>query len=1181
MMRRYCYHLSRLIIFVSMLYVKVQGTEKYNQFVNVIELNSTKCEQLNNTWECPTLEKTLLQLSNLNFTYIKIFTASEQLSRRIPIIKVDTLTISSSNETSKTSIKCESNAMSKLSFIDSSNVYIHGLSFESCGSDHPDDFIIANKNKVYLSSAVYLKNVTGFIVNNTIFTGSAGYGIVMVDVVDTVYYKTKIEANVPVPLKPMLNLSYGGGIILISSAQERSDGNYVTFINCSFSNNRANEIVATTFKVKSSNNQQVESAGVDFFKESMYGKGGGLSFYLWSKEVFVDLTIKDCFIYENKAVWGGGVYIEFDKPTKDNVVNISDTHLSGNYAQYSGGAIQIDIAKRSKKCNSIYIKNSLFWRNIAEVGGGFAQRHGLKTTMKPSMTWLNETVMEFCNFLGNRARLGSALFIERTSLLLFSVNITDNKLSKWTNWTWAGPITTLSIGVGSLLARQSQLVIHGKEMPVRVSRNLNTALVLSYSHLFVIGTVIFEDNQGRKGGAISLYEESTITLCDTTYLLFKNNKANVGGALYVHVTDLTIPVWNSAGLLLYKCFFQFRLTTQEAFKGKVIFADNIAARKVGNAIFSTLLETCKKTSSEDSSKILTSWPNFIFTGNFTSFVTTVPVKIITKEEEWNNLQPGIKFSANISLIDERGQIVEAPIDITFEPEGIVYIANNRVMASENKVNLEIFGVQYTPFNVIIKTPSGRAFSKKIINKTLTTCGFGFSFSTRTMSCNCVNTKNQDRMISKCVGKDVYLYTNIWAYPFQKAAFTDDETTQVCPHGYCNITCNQQKNSKDCKFNYLYQCAKNRNQSYNNYLCAECSRGYSLVLGSEECRKCQGKSKWWLLLLIVLVAPTLVVIILWINVDIYKWFLNSLIFHYQVVHLLTTPEQSIDSVLKFIMGAVDLRDVGLKGEFCLFDGFNDLHKMMLGYLIPVTMILTLLLIIFFAENCFCSLPCERVNTFRAILFVLVIPYQAIIRISLEFLKIVEIDGVYRVAHFAVLRYMKGDHLYYAIPAIAILIFFVALPFFLVIPNAFCTRYRLYMSFFRPLLEGFLTVFKNNILCHSFCAFYFLFRLILLLMSTFLKHDQLQLTLMAFFCFMMFLIFSKVRPYRNDRYNYFDMVILLNLTVIVFLSNSKVRKPLFDKNDIIFNQIIMVLFWVPFVTWLIALIVLYWLTRRQVS
>ena len=346
-------------------------------------------------------------------------------------------------------------------------------------------------------------------------------------------------------------------------------------------------------------------------------------------------------------------------------------------------------------------------------------------------------------------------------------------------------------------------MVHGKEMLVRVSRNLNTAFVISYSYLFVIGKVIFQDYQGSKGGAISLYEESAITLYGTTYLLFKNNKANVGGALYVHVTGLTVPVWNFAGLFLYKCFFQFRLTTEEAFKEKVIFADNKAAGKDGDAIFSNLLETCRKTCSEDSSKILTSWPNFIFTGNFTSFVTTVPVKIITKEEEWINLQPGIKFSANISLIDERGQSVETPIDITFEPEGIVYISNNRVIVSDNQVNLEIFGVQYSHFNIIIKTPSGRALPKMIINKTLTTCDFGFSFSANTNSCTCVNTKNQDRMISRCVGKDVYLYPNIWAFPFQKAAFTDDETTQVCHPGCCNINCNQQKDSNDCKFNYHY------------------------------------------------------------------------------------------------------------------------------------------------------------------------------------------------------------------------------------------------------------------------------------------------------------------------------------------------------------------------------------------
>ena len=92
--RGYCYRRLFLTIPVSIIYVKGQEIEKHNQFVNVIELNSTKCEQVNNTWECPTLEKALRDLNDLNFTFIKIFTTSKQLSRRIPVIKLDTLTIS-------------------------------------------------------------------------------------------------------------------------------------------------------------------------------------------------------------------------------------------------------------------------------------------------------------------------------------------------------------------------------------------------------------------------------------------------------------------------------------------------------------------------------------------------------------------------------------------------------------------------------------------------------------------------------------------------------------------------------------------------------------------------------------------------------------------------------------------------------------------------------------------------------------------------------------------------------------------------------------------------------------------------------------------------------------------------------------------------------------------------------
>ena len=340
---------------------------------------------------------------------------------------------------------------------------------------------------------------------------------------------------------------------------------------------------------------------------------------------------------------------------------------------------------------------------------------------------------------------------------------------------------------------------------------------------------------------------------------------------------------------------------------------------------------------------------------------------------------------------------------------------------------------------------------------------------------------------------------------------------------------------------------------------------------KECIDCRGKSKLWFPLLILLAVPVFVVLVLWVNIDIYKWLLNSLIFYYQVVHLLLTPEHDTDVVVRFIMQVVDLRDVGF--GFCVTDGLNDLDKTMYSYLIPSMMILTLILIIVFTEKCTCTLPCEQVNTFRAILFVLVIPYQAIISISLDILKIVEIGGAYRVANFAVSMYMEGDHLYYSIVAFSFLtVFVVGLPLLLVIPNTICTKYRFYMSFVKPLLEGFLSVFQNSLMCHLFCAFYFLFRLLLLLINTFMKRGQFQVTIMAFFCFIMSLLFFQVRPYRNNISNYFDMSILCNLTIIAFISNSKLSLPLRD--NMLVNRAVMVLLWVPLVSWVITLVWSHW-------
>ena len=1164
------YHLSFLTVLASNLYVKGQGTEKHNQFVNVTRSNSTKCEQSkNNTWKCPTLEKAL-NLSELSFTYIKVFTTSENISSRIPIIGVDTLTIASANKALKTSINCSSSKKSKLSLINSSNIYMYGLSFESCGTNHSYDYITVSMSKIHLSSAIYLKNVTKLTVNNSIFTGSKGYGIVMVDVMNVFFYKTKVEANKPIHL---LDLWYGGGIILVSSFKGLSNNNNVTFTNCTFSKNRAIQDVGSISKVESNNDTKS-----DDFKKRIHGNGGSLSFYLWSEKVSLNLAITNSNISESGALQGGGIYIEFGNSSKGNIVDICNSSLKGNYAQYSGGAMQIHKAKDSEN-NTIYIKGCMFWRNNAALAGAFLQRNFWKAPEYADRS-VPETVIKFCNFLENKGMLGSALYIENTALMLNSTNILNNTGSRATNSIPPGYTNTTLLGVGVLYAFESKVFVSGI---MEVSGNVNTAFVLSCSYLFLQETTTFKNNQGTKGGAISLYDKSAIFLSDMTYLHFKSNKAILGGALYVQVQGPAIPLRISPELNLYKCFFQFSQTTRKTFKGKVMFEDNYAAKNDGNAIFSNSLESCVESSSDNFSKILTGWPNFVFSGNST-FINTDPVEIIINESDWDHIQPGMKVSVNIIALDERGQNVETPIDIGFEPEDRVYVKNSEIIVSGKRTELEIFGAEETTFNITIKTPK-RAMHYKIINATLTRCDFGFSFTSMTNSCTCVNIKNQDRMISRCDGKDVYLYRNIWAYPFQKAMYIHEETTQVCPQGYCNVNCSQQKDSADCKYNYTNQCAKNRNQSYNNFLCAECSSGYSVVLGSEECRNCRRNSKWWAALLILLAVSVLVVVILYINVNVYRWFLNSLIFYYQVVYLLFTPQQDTDVIMKAFMEVVDLRGMGVKSlGFCVHDGFNDMNKIAFNFSIPLSIIVTLIVIVIFTEKCPCSLPFEQVNTFRAILFVLVLAYSDITRITLDILDFVEIDNTKRVTNYAVWRYLEGKHLCYAIPAfITLIVFVIGFPFTVIAPSVamtfeweHCSRLihnRFYISFIKPFFESCLSVFSNNLKCHLFFSFYLLFRLVLLLMITFLKRDQLQLTLMTSFCFMMFLIFAIVRPYRNDIYNYFDIFILFNLTVIGFLSNGKQKLFLWDHKSISIDRAIRVLLWVPLMTWMVLLIVLY--------
>lgn len=79
-------------------------------------------------------------------------------------------------------------------------------------------------------------------------------------------------------------------------------------------------------------------------------------------------------------------------------------------------------------------------------------------------------------------------------------------------------------------------------------------------------------------------------------------------------------------------------------------------------------------------------------------------------------------------------------------------------------------------------------------------------------------------------------------------------------------------------------------------------------------------------------------------------------------------------------------------------------------------------------------------------------------------------------------------------------------------------------------------------------------------------------MAFLCLIMVLFFVKVKPYGNDYYNYFDIFVLVDLTVVAFLCNGKLQVPAPDYSKVL-DYVLNMLLWLPLIMWIIVLCVKY--------
>ena len=1011
------------------------------------------------------------------------------------------------------------------------NISLVNIQLKNCGAEfkstNVDNSNATDLRSGNISTALHIVETSNVNFSSVTITQSVGYGAVFYDVIGNVLMSSvtfsdnreKRESAGP-------GYASGGGIYIEFRPNcqneihfKNSDSNY-TFEKCYFLYNQAE-------KYKSLVSQSTCKQFISF------GRGGGISYFARGNSSNNHLYVKECLFHSNHALWGAGIFAEFDDKTGSNMIVVENSKFLDNVAHLGGGGVRIGTnSDRTKGYNVVTLKTSTFVNNSAHIGGGFAQYRSSKAEQS-----LEKLTIENCNFSFNVANRGAAM-----NLILVSVdilNLTVSRHHKTIN-------RMRHQGEGAVYFYSCNVNLIGQNY---FGENDFTAMMLESSNIKNIGNLLFLNNTGMDGGGMALYGNSIFLMVPKSTLRFENNTAlKKGGAFYVEATISSQIQMNSTELKMHSCFFMFG----EDFTNPIdpdesdtmtYFIGNSAPDAFGSNIYADTISDCRRDSEPKYDNSAFRWKVFKFIGtkykDGRTTVVTNPVKIANISfDEWS-VYPGLPFSPKVVLLDENYNSVFGNIRVTVTPEemGQVRIHGPQLFLVKDRIDYIRFdGAPFNRYSLRIETSNGPSVFKSMDHLTLKRCPLGYYHFKKTGKCLCLSQKFDIHLgVTKCDSESsVYILNGRWGDPLvTNKSISNDFASQICPENYCRKPSNGNRDTIDHKFVAENQCAEGRNK--NSLLCGECESGKSVKLGIEDCTSCDNNfGIFWLLLLLVFLTIVVLFIIL-LNVDTYATSLNAFLFSYQIIPLCTHGNTNLDIFMKFVIGVSTLSGSGGTGfGVCVWEHMNDLQKMFLNYIIPMYLIFCIFVIskvsYYFSNQCFLN---RRGTVFRSFVFISVIAYSDFTRITFDLLHPVKVRGKWIVYKAGFSEFFHGEHIPYAIIAICVAIFIVILfPLLLMFSHVVIAIPR--FDRLRGVFDSFNEPFRRLDVCDIFCAFYFLTRLVLLIIYIFIPQGTLQDTIFAVICVAILLIFVYIKPYTTESMNIYDSILLMNITVLAVIN-----------------------------------------------
>lgn len=1054
-------------------------------------VNDSSCWDGGPTLPCLTLNLALEGMKQENSTTVFVEKGTYDLSpnpeyttftymTNLAIVGNDTLHPNSSPEVH---VYCTAEA--GLTFMNSVNITIRNVLFLGCGARHystSKNFTTTSFSFLQFHAALYFLLCKNVVLFQTEVSHSSGIGVVMYSTTGTnfIQYST-FSFN----REPENSAFPGGGGLYIEfpycipgdlncqnqesdiPAEYQSDSHY-EIDSSIFCNNTANIIDQTnyTFILPQKNNHLA------------FGRGGGLSVFFKGHAMNNTITINRSRFDSNQALWGAGVFVEYQDYSQGNSFEVYSSEIEANICYHKesptsgtgGGGSRVGFIffdDTHARNNHLIFTDCLFRNNEAYFGGGLS----LYAAREPNESApTNSLQMTNCTWISNVARAGSGVD--------FSVwhseprgAVVKPRLANCSFYRNSASYTHRLgsvVGIGAMYLDSIPVVFNNAAI---FENNNDSALAAVNTGIYFANksTGNFANNSGRNGGAIALMGFAFIETSDDTSLNFQNNRAEQkGGAIYAQ------SVGEHELISSRNCFIRFNnlSATPDDWTSEFYFDGNTAKGK-NNSIYTTSLLTClwggAYGSTEESAKKTFCWKTWHYSSdNCTTEIATSPAMFSKNNSAYYlSIIPGRREDLPISMYDDRGaDVTNETVFLASAVNGSIELDSSSQYISDDLIQL--YGTPATEATISLETVGPRVLSTKLI-ASVQQCPPGMILVGHGNNSRCKCQGDYAGLI-QCSDPD-------FQSKLQRGGWI----------GYYNHSGKRMLLAGECS--YCASIAKKqylllpRNVSALNdslcgklnrsgVLCGKCEKGYGPVVNSDsfECRNCSAretKYHWAFYLLTEFLTITIFFfIIVFFNIGVTSAPANAFIFFAQV--LTTTLKIDGDGEILLPSTVSVLKDVytvpydiwnlnffrPVMPKFCLSPHISTLQMLTLGYITaayPLLLILIFSAVVWLYERgvnpvlCLCRPVHEWFAMFRrrwnlnlkrsiidAFATFLLLSYTKFTLVSLILLTGTPLfnntgNFVTSVVYYdGTIDYMSQQHIPYVISAILVLLTFVAIP-----------------------------------------------------------------------------------------------------------------------------------------------------------